>query len=127
MNTQIEKLMKTLDITEAEARKIIADDKVVDKMKDSEVTADLTEEQKKISKKMRNFETKTKKKPIIFSETPKTRKKNPKKQEIIEGISNFLIENYENVQILNPDRLIAFSIGEEKFEITLVAKRKPKA
>ena len=34
---------------------------------------------------------------------------------------------YENVEITNAERMIAFSIGDEKYEITLIQKRKPKA
>ena len=31
---------------------------------------------------------------------------------------------YENVEITNKNRMIAFSIGEKSFELTLVEKRK---
>jgi hypothetical protein len=32
----------------------------------------------------------------------------------------------ENAEITNKERQIAFQIGEDKFELTLVQKRKPK-
>ena len=40
------------------------------------------------------------------------------------------IERYAGaaqVQITNPERMIAFSLGEDNYEITLTRKRKPKA
>ena len=58
------------------------------------------------------------------------RKKNATKQGIIEELAKFLSEQsdiaYENVVVTNAERQIAFSIGEDNFELTLVQKRKPK-
>jgi hypothetical protein len=58
------------------------------------------------------------------------RKANPTKAGIIAEIATFLAQNSEfateNVEITNKERMIAFQIGEEKYEITLIQKRKPK-
>ena len=48
--TQVEKLMKTLDITEDEALQLIADDKAIDK---GEKLFELSQEQKQTEKQMR--------------------------------------------------------------------------
>jgi hypothetical protein len=66
-----------------------------------------------------NFDTSTKKK-----------KENPTKANIIALLATILTENgdfsAENVEITNKERQIAFVVGENAFELTLVQKRKPK-
>lgn len=51
------------------------------------------------------------------------------KRMLIEGLSKHMTEAYaevENVEVVNVERIISFSIGEDKYEITLSKKRKPK-
>lgn len=119
--TQKEKLMRVLDITEAEAEDIIASDKAIDK--GERVYFDLDKETEKMAKKYANVTShKTESKP-----TTRTRKENPTKANIITEINQFLIENgYEMVEITNKERQIAFKVGENDYELTLVQKRKPK-
>lgn len=66
----IAKLMKSLDLTREQAIQLINDDKAVDRMtKMSEIKADMTEEQKKASKKYTQADRKKKeevKKPTIY-------------------------------------------------------------
>lgn len=89
---------------------------------------DLSAEQQKIAQKFAH--TGTRKAPTAFKFTKRERKPNATKGGIIEELSQFLTENsgfaIENVQILNKERQIAFDIGADKFELTLVQKRKPK-
>ena len=58
------------------------------------------------------------------------RKENPTKASLIAEIADFLQKNSENAiencEITNKERQIAFKIGENSFELTLVQKRKPK-
>ena len=65
-----------------------------------------------------------------FDTTGKKRKENPTKANIIALLATILTENgdfcAENVQITNKERQIAFTVGENAFELTLVQKRKPK-
>ena len=119
--TQKEKLMRVLDITEAEAEDIIASDKAIDK--GERVYFDLDKETEKMAKKYANATShKTESKLIT-----RTRKENPTKANIITEINQFLIENgYEMVEITNKERQIAFKVGENDYELTLVQKRKPK-
>ena len=75
MNAQVEKLMKALGISEEEALQLIEDDKAVDRMKDREVTSDLTLEQKRAVKSATKVGTK---KPTVykFDTQKKPRKEN---------------------------------------------------
>lgn len=117
--------MKTLDIPEAEAIQLVMDDKAVDK---GEKLFELSAEQKKVAKKY--AATGTKKRTVYKFDTAKKKKENPVKQKIIAEIERFLNENSEisaeNVQITNAERQIAFKIGENDYELTLVQKRKAK-
>lgn len=89
---------------------------------------DLDEETEKMAKKYANATTK--KKPTVYEFTKRERKANPTKASIISELAKFLEEASENatedVTITNKERQIAFTIGEEKYELTLVQKRKPK-
>ena len=119
--SQKEKLMRILGCTEAEAEDIIASDKAIDK--GERVYFDLDIETEKQMKKYINVDThkKTEEKAV------RTRKENPTKATIISEISAFLTENgYESIEITNKERQIAFKVGADSFELTLVQKRKPK-
>lgn len=117
--------MKVLDIPEAEAIQLVMDDKAVDK---GEKLFELSAEQKKVAKKYAG--TGTKKRTVYKFDTAKKKKENPVKQKIIAEIERFLNENSEfcaeMVQITNAERQIAFKIGENDYELTLVQKRKAK-
>mgnify|MGYP000715352786 FL=1 len=117
--------MKVLDIPEAEAIQLVMDDKAVDK---GEKLFELSAEQKKVAKKYAG--TGTKKRTVYKFDTAKKKKENPIKQKIITEIERFLNENSEicaeMVQITNAERQIAFKIGENDYELTLVQKRKAK-
>ena len=59
-----------------------------------------------------------------------TRKPDLVKRMLIEGLSKYMSEAYaevKNVQVINIERIIAFSIGDDNYELTLSKKRKPKA
>lgn len=126
--SQKEKLMRTLGCTEEEALDIIASDKAIDQGK--RVEFDLDPEREKMAKKMANVGTK---KPTVykFDTKDKKRKENPTKAGIIAELAKFLEENSENacenVEITNKERQIAFKVGENDFELTLVQKRAKKS
>lgn len=83
----------------------------------------LTTEQQKVAKKMINSDTHAQKGKI-----ERKKRENPEKEGIISEICAFLAENgYENAEITNPTREIAFFVGEQQYKLTLVATRKPKA
>ena len=117
--TQVEKLMRLLQCSKEEAEQIIADDKAIDR--GERMAFDLDPKAEKEAKKMANTGTRK------TTKTTRTRKENPTKAHAIAEIAQFLTENgYEMVNITNAERQIAFKIGENDFELTLVQKRKSK-
>ena len=119
--TQIEKLMRILECSKEEAESIIATDKAIDKGEKTDF--DLTAEQQATAKKY----TKVGTRKTSEVKTPRTHKENPTKATVIAEVAKFLEENgYEMVEITNKERQIAFKIGENAYELTLVQKRKPK-
>ena len=126
--SQKEKLMRLLGCTAEEAEDIIRTDSDIDHGKRTKY--DLSKDEEKVAKKYTNIHEKTKKKPISLDNKPRERKANPTKGGIIAEIAQFLSEKSdfatENVEITNKERMIAFKIGDESYEITLIQKRKPK-
>lgn len=124
MEKQIQALMK-LGLSREEALQTLADDKDIDQGKPKDF--DLTAEQMKNAKQYTKVGTrKTSTTPI-----KRERKVNPTKTLIIAELFKFFSENAEisaeNLKILNKERQISFSINSEKYELTLIQKRKPKA
>lgn len=121
-----EKHMKTLGLSKEDAIQLVLDDKAIDKGEKMEF--DLTDEQKKVSKKYTG--TGTKKRTVYKFDSAKSKKENPEKRELIARISEFLtlipILPVENMEVLNPERQISFKIGENSYELTLTLKRKQK-
>lgn len=120
-DTQIERIMRNLKCSKEEAEQIIADDKAIDRGERMEF--DLSPEAEKQAKKYANTGTRQ----TNGQKTERKRKENPTKASVIAEIAQFLTENgYNSVEILNKERQIAFKIGENAYELTLVQKRKPK-
>jgi hypothetical protein len=128
METQVEKIMRLLHCTEEEAKQVIADDKAIDR--GERMAFDLSPEQEKAAKKMANAGTRKAPPVYNFDTSKKVRKENPTKSAIIAELAKFLEENSENacknVNITNKERMIAFSVGENNYELTLIQKRKSK-
>ena len=130
--------MRKLGYSEEQIQQMLADDKRIDR---GEIFDwDLSPEEHKKAMKYANSDEKKKKTPektakkggtaYNFDTTGKKRKENPTKANIIALLATILTENgdfcAENVQITNKERQIAFTVGENAFELTLVQKRKPK-
>lgn len=120
------RVMHGLQCTREEAEDVIKWDKVIDQ--GGRTPYDLDPETEKMAKKMANV--RERKKPTNYDFSKRERKANPTKGGIISEIAQFLTENSqfatENVEITNKERMIAFKIGEDAYEITLTQKRKPK-
>lgn len=114
--TQKEIIMANLGLTSEQADELIAYDKRIDK--GERVEYDLSPELEKEAKKMANVSTRK-----TNGKTTRTKKENPTKQEIISKVADVL-QCYENVNIENAERIIAFSVGDDNFTITLTQKRK---
>lgn len=128
--TQVKRIMQGLKCSRDEAVEIFLADKAIDRGERMEF--DLPPELEKEAKKMANVTERKRKAPTVynFDTSKKKRKENPTKAGIIAEIAKFLQEQSENacenVNITNPERQIAFTIGENSYEFTLVQKRKPK-
>lgn len=123
---KISNLMKKLDCTAEEAKEIIMDDYDIDHdvKKDFDLSAEKLKEANKYTK------TGTRKAPTAYKFEKRQRKENPTKRSIIAELATFLRENSENacedVEITNIERMIAFRVGENRYELTLIQKRPPK-
>lgn len=118
--------MRLLGCTEEEALDIIETDKIIDK--GGRTKYDLSKEEEKEALKISRINERKAKSED--NKRGKVRAENPTKSGIIAEIAEFLKESCslacENVEITNKERQIAFSIGENNYEFTLVQKRKPK-
>lgn len=127
---QISRIMQGLKCDRSEALEIYEADKAIDR--GERLPFDLPIEKEKEAKKMANVTERKRKAPTVynFDTSQKKRKENPTKAGIIAEIAKFLQEQSENacenVTITNPERQIAFTIGDNSYEFTLVQKRKPK-
>lgn len=128
---QVLKMMRLLQCDEAEARQVIADDKAIDR--GEKMPFDLPPDKEKIARSY--AKSGTRKAPTVYKLDneggKRSRKENPTKANIIAELAKFLQDSSENacvdVEITNKERQIAFKIGENAYELTLVQKRKPKA
>lgn len=125
---QIQRIMSGLKCSEAEAKEILAYDKAIDKAGAKERLAhDLDLETEKEAKKMANVRDH---KAPNYNWTKRERKANPTKGGIIAELARFMENDSEfavtDLEITNKERVIAFTIGDDKFEITLTQKRRPK-
>lgn len=122
MDSQIERIMRSLKCSRAEAEEILAEDKKIDR--GEAVDFDLSAEEHKRAMKNANTGTREPK----GEKTARKQRENPTKEAIIAEIANFLAEKgYNSVEITNKTRQISFKIGEDAYDLTLIAKRKAKS
>ena len=121
---KVKEIMRLLNCSEEEAVDVIETDKIIDK--GGRTRYDLPIEQEKEIKKIYAVKDRQAK-DQTSNQRGKTKAENTKKVEIIQ----FLYENLQNfecfnLKVANKERQIAFSVGENDFELTLVQKRKKK-
>ena len=123
---EIAKLAKTLDISIAEATEVYEYDNKVNH--DEKTEFDLPPDKAKIARSYTHTGTRKQSKPLNL--TKRERKPDATKGGIIAELARFLEKNSEfaitNLSIPNKERQLAFEVGEDKFELTLTRKRKPK-
>lgn len=124
---RVKEIMRLLDCSEEDALDVVETDEIIDK--GGRTPYDLTKEQEKIAMKISAVNERTAKNQTE-NKRGKVRAENPTKSGIISNLAEFLTEmsNFlcENVEITNKERQIAFTCGENSYELTLVQKRKPK-
>lgn len=126
---QILRIQEGLKCSRDEALEIFEYDRKVDKATvkerlEHDLAADVEKEALKMTKCLDRKQT-------VYNFDKRERKANPTKGGIIVELAEFIQKNSQfdtaNVEITNKERMIAFSIGDDKFEITLTQKRKPKS
>lgn len=119
--------MKGLKCNETEARAVYAYDCEVETS--AKTQFDLPADKAKIAQKYAH--TGTRKTPTVYQFNKRERKPNATKGGIIAELINFLENQSEfsifDLQIKNKERQIAFKIGIDSYELTLVQKRKSKS
>ena len=119
MEKQIAHLMETLNITEAEARQMIADDEAIDHGAD---LFPLTAEQKKASKEARGTGTRA------YTFTKRERKPDADKRKLIALLHYAFATadiDIQEITITNPERQVDFLYNGRHFRIVLSAPRTP--
>lgn len=114
----IEKQMKALDISRQEAVELYLSDEMI--VRDEQV-AELTAKAKAAHVGAKaTGEAKERKAPV--------RKPDELKRALVLALFDFIAgqDGVADAQITNVERMIAFDFGNEKFELTLTKKRKPK-
>ena len=115
MNEQIQKLMKTLNISEEEARQVIEDDRRIDK---GEKLFELSAELEAGAKKARQADRKKTDTPV-----KRERKADNEKGELIAVIAEALETAGAEINITNKEREIELRYNDRKFKVVLSAPR----
>lgn len=121
----VKRIMKGLKCSESEAVDIMRSDTEIDKGEEQDF--DLSPEKAKIAQKFAH--TGTRKAPTVYKFDKKERKPNKLKESIVQQIAQKLAELTEqpqNITIVNKNRQVNFTIGNENFDLTLVQKRQKK-
>lgn len=122
MNEQkIQSLMKNLKCSREEAIEVLNEDIRINKMKPSEVNADLTPEQLKASKDARKIG----KKPttIKFDTTNRKKKENPDKQYIVSQFAECVNNFGASYEIINAEREFVFDYKGVKYKVVVSVPR----
>ena len=115
------KYMKLLNVNYDEALQMVIDDDTIDNGGKCDWEVELTPEQKKIVRKARMADREVK-----MEKTKRTRKENPDKQNLIEKFREVLEVEADELEVLNPEREIAFIYNGTRYKITLSSPRVPK-
>lgn len=121
-DAEIENNMKILELTKEEAIQTwLEDEGYLDNEEQNEL--DKKAKKNRITATIHSAKAETPKKK---TQKERVKKENPTKEMIIAEIAKIIPSFGENMQILNPSKLISFTIGTETYEIDLKQKRKKK-
>jgi hypothetical protein len=116
MDEKIKNLMRTLDLTEDEARELLADDEKIDK---GEKLFDLPKELEKGSKKARQVRSVD----AYGKQRTRERKEDADKRFLTEMLADAVSNHAEHFTVTNAERQIDFVYNGRKFRIVLSAPR----
>lgn len=114
----IKTLMEVLDITEDEAKQLIADDEAIDK---GEKLFELSQEGKQIEKKMRQADRKV---DAYGKATKRERKADEDKAFLLNELFKAILPICDTYEIANGEREFSFTYHEKKYKVVLSAPRK---
>ena len=121
-DADIERSMKSLELTKEEAIQMWLEDEGYLENEEQEEL----ERKAKENRITATIHHASAKDPHKKTQKERVRKENPTKEMVIREIAALLPKFAEDIEILNVGKLISFRIGEEKYEIDLKQKRKPK-
>lgn len=121
LDETVDRLMETGHYSLAEATQIAIDDWRIDHGERCEWEPTVEEE-----KAMRKATKVVGERKKSAAPVKRERKEDAVKQELIALLAAALGESAENIEITNKERMIAFTVGEDNFEVMLTKKRKPK-
>lgn len=121
-DADIERSMKSLELTKEEAIQMWLEDEGYLENEEQEEL----ERKAKENRITATIHQASAKDPYKKTQKERVRKENPTKEMVIREIAALLPKFAEDIEILNVGKLISFRIGEEKYEIDLKQKRKPK-
>ena len=114
----IQKLMEVLDLTEDEAKQLIADDEAVDK---GEKLFELSADQKQVEKKMRQADRKV---DAYGKTTKRERKADEDKAHLLNVLFSAILPICDTYEVTNGEREFSFTYHEKKYKVVLSAPRK---
>lgn len=120
---EIEKAMKTLDLTQEQAIEMYLED---EGYLDNEEQAELCKKAKE--NKITATIHQAKSENAMQKKTPKerVRKENPTKERVIRETAEMLKNFAEDVEITNIGKYISFKLDGKRYEFNLIEKREPK-
>lgn len=118
---KIQHLMDTLDITKEEAMQVLKDDDAIDH---GAKLFELSTDQKKVEKKMRQADRKV----TAYKFTQRERKPNEAKRQILQALTDALTSggmvDANTLQVENAEREFTFQMDKVKYKVVLSAPRK---
>lgn len=117
--TQLARIKAGLKCSDEEAAEILAYDKAVDH--GEQTPHDLTPAQNKVAQSYARTGTR---KPTVYKLTPRERKPNEPKREIIQILDEALTDIADDVTVTNPERQIDFVMDGIRYRVVLSAPRK---
>lgn len=114
---KVQELMRKLDITEAEAKQLIADDEAIDK---GEKLFELSQEGKQVEKQMRQADRKV---DAYGKTTKRERKADDDKAFLLNELFKAILPNCDTYKIVNGEREFTFTYHEKKYKVVLSAPR----
>ncbi len=115
--TELEKLMITLDISEAEAKELMEADRAIDK---GEKLFELSQEGKQIEKQMRQADRKV---DVYGKATKRERKADNDKEFLLNKLFCAVLPLCDTYEIENGEREFTFTYHNRKFKVVLSAPR----